>query len=122
MQRTLAGILSIIACAAFAGCAGTTDTPVAPIASAAQVSWSPFAEPGDDATDDESDSEQPYTLAVIGDTPYGAAKLAEFPSLVAKINADPLVRLVKVGTGTLTLTGTCWLVQTTLLFMRCVRH
>jgi hypothetical protein len=94
MQRTLAGILSIIACAAFAGCAGTTDTPVAPIASAAQVSSSPFAELGDDATDDESDSEQPYTLAVIGDTPYGAAKLAEFPSLVAKINADPLVRLV----------------------------
>ncbi len=34
------------------------------------------------------------TYAVIGDTPYGAAKLAEFPDLIAKINADPDVELV----------------------------
>jgi hypothetical protein len=94
MQRTFAGILSLIACAAFAGCAGTSDTPVAPIASAAQSSSSPFAELGEDANDGESDSEQAYSLAVIGDTPYGAAKLADFPLLVAKINADPRVRLV----------------------------
>ena len=37
---------------------------------------------------------QPFTFAVIGDTPYGPAKLAEFPSLVAKINADPAVSFV----------------------------
>ncbi len=34
------------------------------------------------------------TLAVIGDTPYGAAKLAQFPALVSRINADPSVQLV----------------------------
>jgi len=34
------------------------------------------------------------TLAVIGDTPYGTAKLAEFPTLVNRINADPAVSLV----------------------------
>jgi hypothetical protein len=94
MHRTFAGILSLIACAALAGCAGTADTPTAPITSAAQVSSSQFSELGDDPNDGESDSDQPYILAVIGDTPYGQAKLDEFPSLVAKINADPSVRLV----------------------------
>jgi len=34
------------------------------------------------------------TLAVIGDNPYGAAKLAEFPTLVNRINTDPAVSLV----------------------------
>jgi len=34
------------------------------------------------------------TLAVIGDTPYGTAKVAEFPRLVNRINADPDVSLV----------------------------
>src|ERR687888_2409357 len=41
-----------------------------------------------------SGSGEAYTLAVIGDTPYGAAKLSEFPSLTALINADPKVDLV----------------------------
>ena len=36
----------------------------------------------------------PVTVAVIGDTPYGATKLAEFPQLVAKVNNDPAVSLV----------------------------
>jgi hypothetical protein len=44
--------------------------------------------------DDNGQDDGNYTLAVIGDTPYGPIKLAEFPSLVAKINADPDVRLV----------------------------
>jgi hypothetical protein len=35
-----------------------------------------------------------FTLAVIGDTPYGPEKLAEFPSLVSLINSDPKVELV----------------------------
>jgi hypothetical protein len=39
-------------------------------------------------------SKEPYTLAVIGDTPYGDAKRVEFPSLVALINGDPKVDLV----------------------------
>jgi hypothetical protein len=44
--------------------------------------------------EDETDSDMPYIMAVIGDTPYGQAKLDEFPALVSKINADPGVRLV----------------------------
>jgi Calcineurin-like phosphoesterase len=39
-------------------------------------------------------SREPYTLAVIGDTPYGDAKRAEFPRLVELINGDPKVDLV----------------------------
>src|SRR4051812_5250905 len=34
------------------------------------------------------------TVAVIGDTPYGADQIAEFPADVAAINADPAVGLV----------------------------
>jgi hypothetical protein len=33
------------------------------------------------------------TVAVIGDTPYGAEQLAQFPALIADINADPDVDL-----------------------------
>ncbi len=36
----------------------------------------------------------PSTIAVIGDIPYGAAKIAAFPADIAKINADPDVSLV----------------------------
>jgi hypothetical protein len=36
----------------------------------------------------------PSTIAVIGDIPYGAAKVAEFPADIARINADPDVSLV----------------------------
>jgi calcineurin-like phosphoesterase family protein len=39
-------------------------------------------------------SKEPYTLAVIGDTPYGPEKLAEFPALTDLINSDPKVDLV----------------------------
>src|SRR5437879_1588183 len=34
------------------------------------------------------------TIAVIGDIPYGATKLAQFPANIAQINADPDVSLV----------------------------
>ncbi len=37
-------------------------------------------------------------LAVIGDTPYGAAQVADFPALIAAINAAPdITRVVHVG-------------------------
>ncbi len=39
-------------------------------------------------------SKNPLTLAVIGDTPYGAEQIEQFPALVADVNADPKVRLV----------------------------
>ncbi len=37
---------------------------------------------------------QDYTMAVIGDVPYGAAQIDAFPSWIDQINADPDVRLV----------------------------
>jgi hypothetical protein len=44
------------------------------------------------------ESRAAITLAVIGDTPYGAAQIAQHPDLVAKINADPAVsRTVHLG-------------------------
>lgn len=39
-------------------------------------------------------SKNPLTLAVIGDTPYGAEQIERFPALVADVNDDPKVRLV----------------------------
>jgi hypothetical protein len=36
----------------------------------------------------------PFTFAVIGDTPYGAADVIRFPGIVDQVNADPQVRLV----------------------------
>lgn len=43
-------------------------------------------------------SAHPATFAVIGDTPYGATQVTNFPSLVSSINADPDVqRVVHVG-------------------------
>src|SRR3954452_7221278 len=35
-----------------------------------------------------------YTFAVIGDIPYGDAQIANFPKVVAQINADPAVQWV----------------------------
>lgn len=39
-------------------------------------------------------SREAYTIAIIGDIPYGAQKLAELPDLIALMNADPKVDLV----------------------------
>lgn len=36
----------------------------------------------------------PFTFAVIGDVPYGATKIADFPAYIDQINADPSVQLV----------------------------
>jgi hypothetical protein len=38
--------------------------------------------------------DQGYTFAVIGDIPYGPAQIANFPNVVAQINADPEVQWV----------------------------
>jgi hypothetical protein len=45
------------------------------------------------ATRTEHGGRSAITYAIIGDTPYGAAQLAEFPRLVSAINADPDVGL-----------------------------
>lgn len=42
----------------------------------------------------ELSAPNPVTLAVLGDTPYGAEQVAEFPDLVTHINRDARVRTV----------------------------
>jgi hypothetical protein len=59
---------------------------IAAIAGAASV------RAGNGQPDNQSSSR--ITYAIIGDTPYGAPQLANFPNDVAQINADPKVRLV----------------------------
>jgi hypothetical protein len=51
---------------------------------------------GDDGSDkkDHGNAPKPFTYAVIGDTPYGAPQLANFPNDIAEINADGDVRLI----------------------------
>src|SRR3979411_3322360 len=90
---------ALCACAASLACThDSTTTPLvaaAPTASATATlsRGNDDAESGDDGESGD-DSRAPITLAVIGDTPYGAAKMAEFPSLVARINGDPRVAMV----------------------------
>lgn len=82
MQRaTLTMFLALCACATAVGCAH--DTPATPTGLSLSTG-NPL----------NTGSKAPYTLAVIGDTPYGTAKVAEFPSLTALINTDPKVDLV----------------------------
>jgi len=53
------------------------------------VTFDDAGQPGDD---------EPLAMAVIGDTPYGAAQLVAFPSLIGAINAEPdLTLAVHVG-------------------------
>lgn len=43
---------------------------------------------------EDNDSRQAGTMAVMGDLPYGATKLANLPTLIDAVNADPTVDLV----------------------------
>lgn len=92
MPRLTAIAPSLILLAIGAACtADNSKSPLAPSTPGIQVSRSEDSEDFDDV---DADGDGSYTLAVIGDTPYGPVKLAEFPSLIGKINADPEVRLV----------------------------
>lgn len=83
-MRPSPGLLTLSLLAATAS-ACTSDTPSPTEARAAvQAAHAPAS----------IEASSPFSIAVIGDTPYGAVKLAEFPRLVAQINADPLVELV----------------------------
>jgi hypothetical protein len=93
MHRLPPAFLSLIALAAIASCATDNSSNPVALSSAQTASVSKRSDANDDSQGDD-DSEFPYTMAVIGDIPYGAVKLAEFPGLIAKINADPAVRLV----------------------------
>jgi hypothetical protein len=47
-----------------------------------------------DPAESPDTASRPATYAIIGDTPYGAPQIANFPNDVAEINADPAVSLV----------------------------
>ena len=88
MQRTTAGLWLALALGVFAtGCSNDSTAPVAASLKSGQT-----GAPAE--VSEQEDDGDGFTLAVIGDTPYGDAKLAEFPSLVALINADPAVEMV----------------------------
>jgi len=71
--------LSLFTCIAAAAC--NTDAPVNPRQQPSFDIGNPI----------NTGSANPYTLAVIGDIPYGAQKLEDFPKLIALMNADPKV-------------------------------
>jgi hypothetical protein len=83
---TLSTFLTLSACAAVLGCAN--DAAIAPSRAASE---GPARTIGMAIN---TGSKEPYTLAVIGDMPYGDAKLAELPSLIALINSDPKIDAV----------------------------
>ncbi|MDQ1629904.1 MAG: hypothetical protein QOI54_3648 [Actinomycetota bacterium] len=65
------------------------------IAAAALLSTSVAAARGAQGDDGRhAPAGKDYTLAVIGDIPYGDAQIARFPAVVDQINADPSVQLV----------------------------
>jgi hypothetical protein len=90
MSHARLHLLTISVMAAIVGCAADAPTPVAPLSVVAPA----LDKHQDSGASDDGETENAYTLAVIGDTPYGAAKLAELPSLIETINSDPDVRLV----------------------------
>ena len=80
-RTTRTMLLAVSALAAAAACAH--DTPSSPAAPSMSIG-NPI----------NTGSKEPYTIAVIGDMPYGPAKFTELPSLLALIDADPKVSLV----------------------------
>jgi hypothetical protein len=98
MSRPIALLLALSVITPLSGCtdrlapaAADLTAPSAMLASRDAAS----SEQDADARDGSLErAKHAFTFAVIGDTPYGPAKLAEFPSLVAKINADTAVTFV----------------------------
>ncbi len=86
MQR--ASVVSLVILTALAvGC--VNDAPVAP----------PPTPPNDMTSflmsaDRDALFEEPSTIAVIGDIPYGATRIAQMPGFISALNADPSVTLV----------------------------
>jgi hypothetical protein len=74
--------LAVLTCVAAMAC--NTDAPVNPTQRPSFSIGNPV----------NTGSSNPFTLAVIGDIPYGAQKLEDFPKLIALMNADPKVDLV----------------------------
>jgi hypothetical protein len=95
MHRSLLAVL--LACALIVASAA--------VAVAASHDRNPSHGPGDSSHGDGQshhggggDHPGTATLAIIGDIPYGAALIAELPSDIAQINADPAVqRVIHLG-------------------------
>jgi hypothetical protein len=85
-RTTLTTLFAVSTLAVAFGCAN--DTAVAPSRAASDGAERTTGNPIN------TGSKEAYTLAVIGDTPYGDAKVAELPSLIALMNSDPKVDIV----------------------------
>jgi hypothetical protein len=85
-RTTLTILLAISTLAAAFGCAN--DMAVAPSRAPSEGALRTTGTPIN------TGSKEAYTLAVIGDMPYGDAKVAELPSLIALMNGDPKVDIV----------------------------
>jgi hypothetical protein len=97
MSRPISLLLALSTGVALAGCADTSAPHADLTAPNTPAASRGVAERGDDAESNGEGSEHakhPFTFAVIGDMPYGPAKLAELPALIAKMNADPAVDFV----------------------------
>jgi len=81
-MRVMTRCLLLISSAALAGC--SQDLQTVPPTKPSFSTGNPL----------NTGSSEAYTLAVIGDTPYGAAKLAELPDLINLMNSDPKVDIV----------------------------
>ncbi len=82
MPRHLAvASLAALTCTAATAC--TSDAPVVPAQRPSFSTGNPV----------NTGSANPFTLAVIGDIPYGAQKIADLPRLIDLMNADPKVDL-----------------------------
>ena len=84
-------VLSLLAGAA--GCADRAQqNPVAPALESVRGSSDL------DRDDEDRDDDRPFSLAVIGDIPYGQQKRDSLPLLISLINHDPAVeRVIHVG-------------------------
>lgn len=85
MVRARATVLALFLITVVAACSETPST------TAPRVATAPSFTTGNPVN---TGSQETYTLAVLGDFPYGPAKLADAPALFSLINADPKVDLV----------------------------
>jgi hypothetical protein len=95
MSRTIALLLALSTASTLTGCSDHA-LPAAMLAAPTPslASRDGLLSAREDEGEGVERAKRAFTFAVIGDTPYGPAKLAEFPALVAKINSDPAVDFV----------------------------
>ncbi len=80
--------LAMLAAFVVSGCSQDTSSPLPRSLGSSTAAADKSNDP------DTGNPNGPFTYAVIGDTPYGPVKRAEFPAFVDMINADPAVERV----------------------------